>query len=112
MKKVPLSYYVNLFITEKCIELYDIDEMIGYKRILSEYYSHLSYLRTYFISETTSRPDVVNKTFWRLLKAMGDMYGFGPELATDFISKYFRDERYKKYLDYVITYNQYLEYKN
>jgi len=108
MKKIPLSYYVNLFITEKCIELYDVDG----KKALSEYFGHMAYLKTYFISETTSRPEMVNKTFWVLLKAIGDMYGFGPELATDFISKYFRDERYKKYLDYVIMYNQYLEYKN
>lgn len=108
MKKVPLSYYVNILITEKCIEMYDISD----KKTLSEYYSHFSYLRTYFLSETTSRPDSVNKAFWGLLIAIGDMYGFGPELATNFISGYFRGDKYKQYLDYVIMCNQYLDYKN
>ncbi len=108
MKKVPLSYYVNLFITEKCIEIYDYEGI----KALSEYYSHMAYLRTYFTSNTTSRPDAVNYAFWCLLKAIGDMYGFGPKLATNFISNYFRDDKYKLYLDYVITYNKYLEYKN
>ena len=108
MSKAPLSYYMNIFITEKCIEMYDNSN----KKTLSELYSHFSYLGTYFNSETTSRPDSVNYAFWGLLKAIGEMYGFGPELATNFISKYFRNDKYKQYLDYVIMYNQYLEYKN
>ena len=108
MKKIPLKYYVNLFITEKCIELYEADDTITE----SDYYSYFSYVKTYIKSNTDKRPDIVDYTVWELIKAMGEMYGFSPEIATQFIANYFVGDGYKKYLDYVITCNRYLEYKN
>jgi hypothetical protein len=108
MKKIPLKYYVNLFITEKCIELYDPNGVIAE----SDYYTHFLYIRTYIKSNTSNRPDKVNYTVWELIKAMGDMYGFNPKIAAQFIANYFVGDVYKGYLDYVITCNRYLEYKN
>lgn len=108
MKKIPLNYYVNLFITGECITYYNNYNPKGTQ---SDCFSWFAYVETY-IRSNSKLPAAIEQLIMKLIKSLADVYGFNIEKAVECINNYFVNTDYKKYLNFVAIRNEYLESKN
>ena len=101
MKKAPLSFYVNLHITNVCMQYYDSTKSNPENRGLSTYVYWFKYVGTY-VKSNAKFPNRIMDLIWNLNQALGDVFGFNPDIAMKYIVGYFaNDELYKSYLDFV-----------
>lgn len=109
MKKVPLSYYVNLVIVEESMKFYDGNNK---NATISDYSSWFSYVETY-IKSNAKFPQRLMSLVWKLNMVLGTIFGFNPDIAMKFIVGFFTNNKlYNHYLDYVTIKRAYLETKN
>ena len=107
MKKTPLNYYVNLTITEGCINYYKVYNPKG---SMSDCFSWFTYVEVY-IKSNSNLPLAVERLVMKLIRVLGEVYGFNIDKSMKCIIKYFIDNDYDKYLDFVMIRNEYLENK-
>jgi len=108
MKRIPLNYYVNLFITGECIKYY---KNYNTKGTSSDCFSWFGYVETY-IKSNSKLPATIELLIVKLNRDLADVYGFNPDKAMECIINYFVNTNYKNYLDFVMIRNEYLENKN
>lgn len=101
MNKAPLSFYVNLHITNACMKYYDSTKRDPKNRGLSNYSSWFGYVGTY-VTSNARFPRQVMDLVWSLNQSLGDVFGFNSDIAMKYIVGFFaHTETYKSYLDFV-----------
>jgi len=112
MNRVPLNYFINLFITEELIKFYDFSHKKNEMEGLNVYFIWFNYVHRYISSNNNSDyPEKIEMLIWNLNKALGLMYGFNSGKAIKCIINYFVDNDYNKYLNLVIGNDKGLVYK-
>lgn len=108
MKKIPLNYYINLYITGECITYY---EKYNSKGTLSDCFSRVVHVESY-IRSNSKLPTAIFQLVMKLETSLGEVYGFNPDKSMECIFNYFVNTDYKKYLNFVTIRNEYLGFTN
>ena len=101
MKKIPLNYYLNLYITE---EIHNYYHTVNKHATMSGCLSWFEYIKTY-LRGNNDLPTAVNGLMWELIINLGLDYGFNEDQSMETVVKYFINADYEQYLNYVIYMN-------